>query len=199
MADYPYTLVPGNLTRFLGHIQRTGKPKKVTREYLRSAGFTSSNDAQIISVLKFIDFLDSSGVPKENYTAFRSTSTGPQVLGQAIRSAYSELFDMYPNAQEQDIEALRNFFSTHTNAGERALSAMVSTFQSLCSKATFDVGPQVLSSGSPSETRQSRALAPRGIESFVINIQLTLPATGDSKIYEEIFKAMKKHLLEGKE
>lgn len=198
MAEYPYTIAITSLTKFLESIPKTGEPKKVTQEYLSAAGFKSSNDRQIISVLKFIGFLDSSGAPTDKYREFRNTTTGPTVLGKCIRSSYSDLFQMYPDANRRDTEALRNFFSTHSKAGDRALSAMVSTLQSLCSMAKFD-GGEVSLSAAPEETKQSRVLAPRGIESLVINIQLTLPATSDSKIYEEIFRAMKKHLLEGKE
>lgn len=35
-----------------------------------------------------------------------------------------------------------------------------------------------------------------GLQSLTINLQLTLPETTNSKVYEEIFKAMKEHLLE---
>lgn len=200
MANYPYTLNTRKLTEFLKHIQKASVPEeKVTHKYLSSAGFRSTNDRRIIPVLKFIDFLDSSGVPTEKYRAFRNTATGPQILGQAIRSAYSDLFNLYPDAQQKDTEALRNFFSTHSQASEAVLSAMVLTFRGLCGMARFDVSEQAPLQELPSEARQQRLSAPRGIESLVINIQLTLPATSDSKIYEEIFRAMKKHLLEGKE
>lgn len=200
MANYPYTIVPKKLVEFLEHIQRAGVPtNRVNRDYLSSAGFKSSNDQTIISVLKFIGFLDSSSLPTEKYKAFRNTTTGPKVLAESIHSSYSSLFQMYPDAHQRDTEALRNFFSSHTTAGEEALSKMVSTFQSLCSIASFDKGAQPLSTETLEGPKQPRTPAPRGIESFVINIQLTLPATSDGKIYEEFFKAMKKHLLEGKE
>lgn len=199
MANYPYTLNTGKLTGFLKHIQKASVPDKVTQTYLSSAGFKSTNDRAIISVLKFIDFLDSTGTPTKKYEAFRNTTTGQQVLGQAIRSSYSELFSMYPDAQQKDTEALRNFFSTHSKAGDAALSAMVLTFKSLCSMASFDEVVQPVTPRVPSETKQPSTLVSRGIESLTINIQLTLPATSDSKIYEDIFKAMKKHLVEGNE
>lgn len=200
MAKYPYTLNPGNLAKFLERMRSAGVPPKVTRDYLTQAGFKSSNDRAIINILKFIGFVDNSGTTtKDKYENFRNTNEGPKVLANSIRSSYSELFQMYPDAHQKDAEALRNFFSTHTKGGPNVLSAMVSTFKTLCSEAAFDTSAEVPSTEAPKQIRQSKTLTPKGIESLVINIQLTLPATSDGKIYEEFFKAMNKHLLEGKE
>ena len=92
MAEYPYILVTGKLRNFMKHVQTAGVPSKVTKNYLMTAGFKSSNDQRMLPVLKFIGFLDSAGVPTETYKKFRNKAEAPVVLGNAIREAYADLF-----------------------------------------------------------------------------------------------------------
>ena len=197
MPDYPYILVTGKLKNFLQHIQTAGVPSKVTNSYLASVGYKSSNDSKIVPVLKFIGFLDSLGTPTSSYRDYRDKYRAPLVLGIAIRNAYSELFSLYPDANQKDSEALRNFLSSKTNQGESVLSAIVLTFQALCSIAKFDeLPPTGQSSATPPKSSDTRGQQKsHGLQSININIQLTLPETTNSAVFEEIFKAMKKYLL----
>jgi len=71
----------------------------------------------------------------------------------------------------------------------------VSTFRTLCTDASFDIPEAVLPVPSTTEPSQPSSSKPIGLESLTINIQLTLPETTNSSVYEEIFKAMKKYLL----
>src|SRR5215472_16948064 len=103
-ADFPYLTNPASLGRFLEKIRAIGVPSKVNAVYLNSLGFKSSNDRPIIAVLKFLDFIDGSGIPKENWQKYRS-SAARAVLASAIRKAYSELFATYPDADRKDAEA----------------------------------------------------------------------------------------------
>lgn len=196
MAEYlyTYTSVTGKLRKFMKHIQSAGVPSKVTTSYLKSAGFKSSNDPQIIGVLKFIGFLDSTGVPTDVYKKYKGKADAPAVLGNTIKDAYAELFKMYPDAHQKDSEALYNFFSPRTTAGEQVVSAMVSTFRTLCTEAKFDI-PEAVLGETGATAPPPPAASTLGLQSLTINLQLTLPETTDSAVYEEIFKAMKKHLL----
>lgn len=195
MAEYPYTLVTGKLRKFMKHIQSAGVPSKVTTSYLKSAGFKSSNDPQIIGVLKFIGFLDSTGVPTDVYKKYKGKAEAPAMLGNTIKDAYAELFKMYPDAHQKDSEALYNFFSPRTTAGEQVVSAMVSTFRALCAEAKFDISEAVLGEIEATAPPPSGVSKTLGLQSLTINLQLTLPETTNSSVYEEIFKAMKKYLL----
>lgn len=195
MAEYPYVLVLKKLQDFLRHVQTAGVPPKVSLNYIKAAGFKSSNDERIPSVLRFVGFLDSSGAPTETYKKYRNKAQAPAILGNAIREAYVDLFKMYPDAYQKDSEALRNFFSSRTTAGERVLSAMVSTFQTLCTEAKFEISKAAIEEAgafAPPPPDVSKTL---GLQSLTINLQLTLPETTNSGVYEEIFKAMKKYLL----
>jgi len=177
----------------------------VTFKYVESVGFTSSNDRAIITTLKFIGFISSSGVPTDVWRAYRNKSQSKKVLATALRKSYGTLFTTYPDAQRKDNEALRNFFSSHTSVGEGTLSYMVRTFKTVADMADF---------GSPGETLEEElegeeeSLESTGGEKVVkrklttgngmtvnINIQLQIPATDKAETYDSFFAAMKKHLL----
>jgi len=204
MADFPYTMLPGNLKRFFSHIQAAGVPDKVTAQYLVKVGFKSTNDRPIIPVLKFIGFLDASGAPTNLWLSYRDKASAPKAASSAVREAYSDLFDTFPDAQRKDNEALRNYFSAHTKVGEKALGAIVGTFKSLCELGDFEGTPMaevVVPAGVPHEGQvafgapEKRPGAPPSGPTININVQLQLPSTEDATVYEKLFSAMKKHLF----
>jgi hypothetical protein len=200
MAEFAYTPNPAGIRRFLAHIQQAGVPPKVTGTYLKSVGFRSSNDSYLGSVLKFIGFLDSSGAPTEAWKRYRNKDEGPAVMAAALRSAYSELFGVYPDAYRKDDEALLNYFSGHTTLAKATLGRVVATFKALCAHADFEglgdasVAPsEVTVQPSPRHAAAPAVAAPT--PSVTITIQLQLPATEDASVYDNLFAAMKRHLF----
>lgn len=200
MASFPYINNPATLKQFIAKIQTTGKPDKVTLEYIASLGFKSKNDRPILPILKAIGFVDNSGVPTDAWSQYRNKQEAPKVLGLAIKSSYPGLFTAYPDAHRKDNEALRDYFSTHTSVGDKALSYIVRTFKTLCEMADFEtpITPEI-----PMEkTTPAVPGAPPEIKVGVapgmtvnLNVQLQLPPTEDSSVYEKLFAAMKKHLF----
>jgi hypothetical protein len=207
--NYPYHVNTANVKKFLDHIQTAGVPDKVTFKYLESVGFTSSNDRALITILKFIGFVSSSGMPTEVWRAYRNKSQSKMVLAGALRKSYGTLFTTYPDAQRKDNEALRNFFSSHTSVAEATLSYMVRTFKTMADMADFEAPakalPEVETNGEDEPEDQEKddgkvvkrkfvAGTPNGM-TVNINIQLQIPATDKADIYDSFFAAMKKHLL----
>jgi hypothetical protein len=172
-------------------------------------GFKSKNDRYILGILKFLDFVDGSGVPTRTWQAYRNKKTAGAVLAAAMRKAYGDLFKTYPDAHRKDSEALRNYFSAHTKVAESTLGLIVNTFKSLAAAADFDDGSAELGGTDEEEPGEASAPAERkarrersgisdhggGPPAVNINIQLQLPATDDGEIYEKLFSALKKHLL----
>lgn len=207
MAEpYTYHVNPINVKKFLDHIQTAGVPTKVTFQYIQSVGFKSSNDRAILTVLKAIGFLDSSGVPTDVWRAYRNKSQSKKVMAAAVRKGYGTLFTTYPDAQRKDNEALRNFFSSHTSVGEGALGYMVRTFKTLAEMADFESSPaeppeietddEVELEVEKNSNVVKRKVTTGGTGMTVnINIQLQIPATDKAEIYESFFAAMKKNLL----
>jgi hypothetical protein len=144
-------------------------------------------------------------VPTERWQAYRDKKRAPLELAAAIREAYSGLFALYDDAYRKDDEALRNFFTSNTTVGEKAVSYMVRTFKTLCELADFTStpppSPEIPSSPEIEVTTDGsrvkivdRAIAPQDV-TINVNIQLTLPETKDGSIYDKIFESLKKHLL----
>lgn len=201
MAEYVYSTVPNSIVRFFGLIPTIGKPAKVTIRWLESVGFKGKNERTILPILKALKFINEGQVPTDRWTAYRDTSRSKAIMAQAIKEYYSELFDLFPDAHRKDNEALRNFFSSRTNLGERAIGLMVSTFKALVSLADFETDPINVSpdpSAVISKEQKTMVQAIRSEQngySISINIELQLPISDSPDVYDKIFEAMKKHLL----
>lgn len=135
---FPYTLKTGSLKGFFSKIPLLGKPEKISVRYLYSIGFKSTNDRPIISILKFLKFLNEGGSPTSRYLAYRDKTKSAKILGEAIKESYSDIFSIYPNAHKEGMETLSNYFSTNTGRGDRASKATAETFKALISIADLD-------------------------------------------------------------
>jgi uncharacterized protein DUF5343 len=202
MPDFPYISNPARLRAFLEQAQTAGVPSKVTIQFIESLGFKSKNDRNILSVLKGIGFVNTSGIPTDAWQGYRNKEKAKRVMGEALRSTYADLFRTFPDAHRKDNEALRNYFSTHTRVGEGALSCIVRTFKTLCEMADFEATRPEEAPGEELRVEKqleaaARAPIRRSAQAGVtvnINLQLQLPATDDASIYEKLFAAMRKHL-----
>ncbi|MFT6472922.1 MAG: hypothetical protein ACJA1G_001232 [Qipengyuania sp.] len=203
---FPYTQNTGNLTSLISQIGKNGVPDKLTTKDLPVWGFKSSNDRSILSVLRFIGFLDSSGAPTD---LWREARTKPDVaVGKGVREGYKSLFQTFPDAERKDSEALTNFFKAKTDVGDAAIRMMVGTFKALAQYGDYSSKPSVAAAPAPSANSdtdmpvQSPLIATAlptsnaGV-SVNLNIELALPADETGKVYDAFFKAMKKHLLDG--
>ena len=199
----PNTASVGSIPRFLKHIQIAGIPSKVTNPYLKSVGFKSSNDTALIGILKALDFIDHGGVPTSRWTAFRDTKKAKIVLASAIRNTYAGLFEVYPDADRKDDEAIANWIRSNTGFSGVTVERAVRTFKMLCSEADFssplpgDSEAYAATMGSSSTAAASTVSlpAPQGHPSVNINIELHLPSTNDAEVYDNFFKSMKAHLF----
>jgi hypothetical protein len=141
MAEAPsYTTVPGRISDLLKKIRDTGVPPKATNDWLKSVGFTNSNDRTLVRVLRQIGFVDGSGVPQPAWREYRG-SDHRNVLGRALVLGYDTLYAMYPDAHSRPTTDLAHFFSSKTDAGKQSISLMVTTFKNLAKEADFDAMP----------------------------------------------------------
>jgi hypothetical protein len=204
MADSTpaYTTNTGNLKKFLEEVPKVGVPPKITQEYLTKLNYKSSNDRRILTVLRFIGFIQSDGTPTEFYKQFRNTEMSRTVMAKRLRASYSDLFNTYPNAYEKDDEALVNFMRSSSNAQQETLMYAVRTFKILCSFADFNSVNSLNTEGEPLTVSLTpddpiKRINQPGDPQFVlnVNVQITLPETKDHEVYEKIFESLRKHLL----
>jgi len=201
MANFVYIGKTGALKSFFEKIIGMGIPNNITTKWLESIGFKSTNDRPIIPVLKALEFIDTSGVPIENYLQYRDSALSKIVMAQAIRKYYSSLFALYPNANEKDNEALANFFRTHTNVGGQALTFMATTFKALCDLGDFTSDIKVPEQKKTTKTyKEAVTVTTKETNNksvtINLNVQITVPETENEEIYDKFFKSMKRNLLD---
>jgi hypothetical protein len=80
---------------------------------------------------------------------------------------------------------------------------MVKTFTNLCQIADFESLSQAIPEKAvvvPQVKELAEPILKKGlINQIHVNIQLHLPATNDSTVYDNLFKSLKKHLLSEEE
>jgi len=203
MTDYAYTTVTGKIKPLLEKIRKAGIPPKVTINWLKSLGYTSSNDATLASVLKFIGFTDSSNIPTPKWSAYRGANHRV-VLGNAIRQGYAELFSLYPDANTRSHTELNHVFSTSSSGGEQVISKTVQTFKALVEEADFsdltETSDSVMTSGplhtpaAANPPRMPTSLQEQGSPEVHIDIQIHISPESSAEQIEKIFESMAKHL-----
>jgi hypothetical protein len=206
MADFVYTTVPGKIKLLLTKIREVGVPQKVTVQWLKTIGFKSSNDASLIGVLKFVGLTDSSGVPTSQWTQYRGANH-KQVLGEAIRQGYADLFAVYPDANQRSHADLDHVFSTSSSGGRQVIAKTVRTFKALAEEAEFapvneqtelhmPSGPLHTPAVQTSPTTAGR-LATQG-PTLHIDIQVHISPEASADQIDQVFASMAKHLYGSK-
>jgi hypothetical protein len=176
---------------------------------LKTLGFTSSNDASLIGVLKFIGLIDSSGIPTPVWNEYRGAKY-KQVLAGAIRTGYADLFATYPDANARSNTELSHVFSTSSSGGAQVISKTVATFKALVEEADWSAGSEPtttsLSSGplhhpaaeaAPPPPHHAPASRSGGPEVH-IDIQIHISPDSSHDQIDKIFESMAKHLYGAK-
>lgn len=204
MGELTYTTVPGKLKPLLEKIRHVGVPPKATVQWLKTIGFTSSNDASLLGVLKAVALVDATGVPTSAWTRYRGAHH-KKVLGEAIRQGYAELFAVYPDAWQRSTTELEHVFSTSSSAGKQVIGKTVSTFKAICELAEFGApdeqpsptvhtGPMHAPVAAPPTPQAATAVAGSRTPSVHIDIQIHISPEATTDQIDQIFKSMSKHL-----
>ena len=206
MGDFAYTTVPGKVRPLLDKVRQVGIPSKATVQWMKTIGFTSSNDATLLGVLKLIGLIDASSIPTGIWSAYRGANH-KKVLGDAIRSGYAELFAVYSDAWQRSSTDLEHVFSTSSSAGQQVIRKTVATFKAVCECAEFgavDEQPTPVVHTAPIHAPVSQAAAfPTQVAgvpsngatpSVHIDIQIHISPEASTDQIDQIFKSMAKHL-----
>jgi hypothetical protein len=199
-----------NLHAIMRKIIEGTAPEKFTTEHLKKIGFPSSNDRAILGLLKDLGFLTESGNPTQRYHDYRNASKSKQVLGEALKDAYPEIFHINEQPSQTDKAAITGLFKTTHNVNDTLAGFMSNTFFSLLDiadingqskphKKDAEKGKKVEESASdektPGETNNGNR-AKEIITNLRYNIEIHLPATKDIEVYNSIFKSLRQHLLD---
>jgi hypothetical protein len=188
-------------------------PDKFTTEHLKKIGFASSVDRAMIGVLKDLGFISENGTPTQLYHDYRNSSKSAQILGDALKEAYSEIFHINEKPTQADRPAITGLFKSTHNVSDQVAGFMANTFLTLLNMADISADKKtVVKQALPSIDIKSEAiqkpetqeqpsfnnghpLPPMTVPNLRYNIEIHLPATKDIEVYNSIFKALRSHLL----
>lgn len=129
-----YLLTTKNLDAFFNSLLNAQAPIKFSNKFLEQLEFKSTNDRLFIGVLKFLGFIDGNGVPQERYFKFLDQTQSKQILAEAIKEAYADLFTVNVKANEMSASEVKNKLKTLTQGlkSDTVLGCMANTFTALC-------------------------------------------------------------------
>jgi hypothetical protein len=197
-----------NLDAYFNAILSAEAPDRFTNKFLENLGFTSSYDRLFIGILKALGFLEESGAPTQRYFNYLDQSQSGAVLAEAIREAYSDLFNVKKDAQKLPADEVKNKLKTlfQGKKSDKVLGLMAATFTKLCEFADWEskvkpddtpkkeeTVPQDKEHNKPSSTIEAPLM--RSGLGLHYNIQIHLPESRDQAVYDAIFVSLKNHLL----
>ena len=201
MSDFAYTVVPGKLRLLLNKIRTVGVPRNVDAKWLKTLGFTSSNDKSLIGILKFIGMVDPSGIPTSVWSKYRGTDYR-EVLGIAVRQGYAD-FAVYPDANKRPNSELDHVFSTSSSGGKQVIDKTIQTFKALVAEAVFSEGsetdlhvetrPLHTPAALPDATQTNTQATSSG-PTLHIDIQIHVSPEASAEQIDKIFESMAKHI-----
>jgi len=185
-------------------------PANLTTGFLKTLGFTSSNDSLYIRLFKDLGLIDSANAPTDKYFKFLDQSESKKIIAECVEEAYSDLFAINKKAYELSEVDVKNKFKTLTQGTkeDNILALMAKTFKTLCDYADWSK-PTVKKPETKPDLKETPVIDhPKEINltqpdpekkgakpSLHYNIQIHLPETRDTAVYDAIFKSLKEHLL----
>lgn len=203
-----YLITTKNLEAFFNSLITAQAPERFGQKFLQDLDFKSTNDRLFIGILKSLKIIDENSVPTERYYQFLDQTQSKQVLAEAIKEAYSDLFSVNVNAHTLNADEVKNKLRTLTQGqkSDKVLGLMASTFKALVEYA--DWNPQTKAQKKQQEvvkdtekvTKPETVTEQKEIKKtvdteFHYNIQIHLPITRDVSVYDALFKSLKDHLL----
>lgn len=201
-----YTNAHGVIGEFFGKIRDAQAPDRFTQQILKDWGYKSNNHRPFIPLMKALGFLSSDGSPTQRYHDYRNHAMSREVMGEALKEAYSDLFLIKENPTKKDNDLIEGKFKSFHNSSDNVASLMSKTFFALLDLADLTKAakkPSKTPSKEPNNQEHSEPDIPvdKVIErtngfGLHYNIQIHLPATKDVEVYNAIFKSLKEHLIE---
>jgi hypothetical protein len=205
-----YVQTPSAFGEFFRQIRQGQAPRQFSQQHLKDLGFNSTNHRAFIPLLKALGFLTADGQPTQRYHDYRNEAQSRQVMADALRDAYAELFVLRSHPKDADRPLLEGKFKSTHNVSERVAKLMAGTFYALLPLADLAASEPAKAApeGDPKEpgkkeeprSPEDEDRPPKGrgrpATSLHYNIQIHLPATKDIEVYNAIFKSLKEHLVE---
>jgi len=192
-----------NVSGMFEKIRQAGVPDRFSHTFLKQLGFTSSSDRPIIPMLRALGFIDDSGTPTDRYRRYKDKPRAPQVMAEAIREAYADLFTLDQSAQSSSHEDLKGMFARLSDKGDDIAGKMAGSFEALAALADFSSPEEESPPPDDEEAEDSLpgddALPPPppgelGVLQLRHDIHVHLPITTEIEVYHAIFRSIRENL-----
>lgn len=207
-----YLVTTKNFDAIFSALLSAKAPSSLSTSFLKTLGFTSSNDSLYIRLFKDLGLIDQSNTPTEKYFRFLDQSESRKVIAECVEDAYSDLFAINKKAYELSETDIKNKFKTLTQGSkeDNILALMAKTFKALSDYADWTKSttaaaktiPPVEKKEEKHPEQPKEAISKnathndnRDKPSLHYNIQIHLPETRDTAVYDAIFKSLKEHLF----
>ncbi len=211
-----YTLKPNAIPAYFDALLDARPPERFSVKFLENLGFTSTNDRLFVGILKNLGFLNRDGSPESRYLEFLDRSRSRQVLAEAIKEAFAELFAINTKANEMPLNDVKNKFRTLYGGSKTPLviGNIAKTFKALCEYADFvtplpqnepspeaqveepkePLNPQKDLPPAAASTRQVAPVRSLSVAGLQYHVNIVLPDSRDQAVYDAIFKSLREHL-----
>lgn len=161
-----------------------------------------------IPLFKKIGFVDSNNAPTELYSKFRTDRKRGLAVYEGLKNGFSEIFKRSEFAYSLSDDKITDIIVeiTGLSKSDRTVSAIKSTFLTLCSYLPTNFRHDVIENGAVSEVAvESSSSAFEGPPSekasvgnvgLSYNINIVLPETSDVAVLNAIFKSLKANILQ---
>ncbi len=173
MSDLPYVRAYEKISAFFDTVINSEVPQKFTYRFFSSIGFPSSKDRDLVPLIKKLKLIDEGNRPTEAYIKLRDKKEYKKVLGERIKIAYKELFEMDSRANFVSEKILNGYFGRLTGESYGKAVVYTKTFLVLCSLAGFN------------KKAEKTKVTPN------LNININLSIDKDNKDYEKIFSSLR--------
>jgi superfamily II DNA or RNA helicase len=219
LNEYAYVTATGKLIAFFNKtIHDVKVPLKVDENWLATVGYTDiKNDRRLIPVLKELGFIRDDGTTTQIYIDYRDKNKSKEVMENALKGAYAELYSTYEDPFKIEDEKIINFIKTKKNSSQNTAELATKTFKGLASASGIIENSTITKQKHPrteklkiskkgdigethnveKEVNNSR----KEVEpiSITINIQFVLPTTSDREVYSSLFSELRKFISKEKQ
>lgn len=197
-----YSIKTGAIPDYFEGILNAEAPERFSQKFLEGLGFSSTNDRQLIGILKELGFLNADGAPQDRYYSFLDRSEAKRVLAEGIKVAYSDLFAVNTSAHTLDAKQAGNKLRTLYKGDKKdtVITYIAKTFVALCDYADFSLPSKAAehveaeavdgtdqTNGGGSTSEGTTVPKQIGLNSLQYHINIVLPDSRDQAVYDAIF------------
>jgi hypothetical protein len=198
-VSLPYLASNKNLPALFDKIGSAKVPDAFNHEFLQTTiGLKGSNDRSMISLLRYMGFIDQSNVPTAAYRLLKGDKESRKIAwGEGVVRAYRPLFDADHEAYKQGPEKIKGLIAQVAGTDDDATGRIAATFLALVKLGEFAAKPagekEIPADEEESADEPPKNNTPKGLRTeFQYVIQVQLPSNGTEETYLNIFNAIRK-------